>query len=107
MTSRSSHDDDAPVTRCVAHLGGRMIQALPEVQYLPGGVVVLRLVRSGTGEMLFAVHMHPDTAERVAEDIASDPDNPIPFEPTPSAGARDMFDDYPDKGDALLEVPSP
>lgn len=108
MTSRSRDTDgDAPVIRCVAHVNGRMVQALPEVQHLPGGIVALRVLRSGTGDLLFAVHMHPETAALVSEDIASDPDNPIPFEPCPSAGARDMFDDYPDKGDALLEVPNP
>ena len=99
--------DSTPVARCVAHLGGRMIHALPEVQHLPGGIVSVRFVRSGSGEMLFAVHVHQETASRLAEDITTDPNAPIPFEPCPSAGARDMFDDLPDRGDALLEVPNP
>jgi hypothetical protein len=99
--------DTTPVARCVAHVGGRVIAALPEVQHLPGGVVAVRFLRSGTGELLFAVHAHPETVARLAEDMTTDPDAPIPFEPCPSAGARDMFDDYPDQGDALLEVPHP
>jgi hypothetical protein len=106
MTSPSRETpSDAPVARCVAHFGGRMVQAIPEVQHLPSGVVVLRFLRSGSGDYLFSLHMHPETVSRVCEDLGSDPDCPIPFEPTPSAGARDMWDDYPDKGDALLEVP--
>jgi hypothetical protein len=99
--------DETPVSRSVAHVGGRVIAAIPEVKHLPGGIVAIRFLRSGTGELLFAVHMHPETVERFAEDITTNPDDPIPFEPCPSAGARDMFDDYPDKGDALLEVPYP